>query len=62
MVKRLTKYVSNFKVRPSLDSFHKQVFDKEEADGVTVSVWFFLVLLQVRLRILLLIVNNKQTN
>ena len=62
MVKRLTKYVSNFKVRSSLDPFHKQVFDKEEADGVTVSVWFFLVLLQDRLRILLLIVNNKQTN
>lgn len=62
MVKRLTKYVSNFKVRPSLDPFHKQVFDKEEADGVTVSVWLFLVLLKNRLKILLLIINNKQTN
>lgn len=62
MVKRLTKYASNFKARPSLDPFHKQVFDKEEADEVTVSVWFFLVLLKDRLRILLLIVNNKQTN
>ena len=44
-------------MRPSLDPFHKQVFDREEADGVTVSV-FFLVLVKDRLRILLLIVND----